>query len=277
MVSIHPFVLSTSRRVRLPQRREQLLPNNVDYAVVRRGAGSQDPTHGSQAQGERPAARGRGVRETARRSLYSGEGVARLSIHSLSRRSGSVFALLLLAAIALAVPWARAESVDYTAESFPSNASIIVIPGFAGTNEGLGAMALLFMNLTEASVAIVWDESALVLVSGRSLRLVQEGTPVLFIGQPQAPTPVAPLSQIVKGVWPEAFIKEGKAIAIPWSLSGRLRLHLVWTENGARQSGEWIWRLQEIMPPPPTLSIPWWVWTLVGLALLGLLLGLSGN
>ncbi len=186
-----------------------------------------------------------------------------LSINGASRRLGSVFAPFLLVSIALVAPWGRAQIVTYETIASPPDTSVVVMPEFWGTSEGLTVMELRIENRSTAGITVIWDSCAVVF-DGTSSRLVTGKTRWIHVYQPQAPTPIPPSSSASELTWPVDYLdtRNFKPIIIPWYKSSLLRLYLVWTVGGTQRSGEWVWRLEwnpPSTPPSYALHPPAWI------------------
>ena len=122
---------------------------------------------------------------------------------------------------------------------------------------------------------VLWDESAMVLPSGESSKVIHTGVRILDKSVPQAPTAIAPYSRITEAIWPTTHVRISKYLPnssdpIPLWNNCTISLYLTIQDASGKRTENWTW----VFTGVPKKPINWWLWIGIffGLGLIGMIL-----
>jgi hypothetical protein len=185
-----------------------------------------------------------------------------------------------------------ASAWRYAQTATPATEGIVLTADFVTRAEdsffmakGVVSIQIAIANTSTGLVSVIWDETAAILPDGTSDRVIHAGTRYIERDRPTPPTPIAPGSRIVDGIWPVSLVNwSGESwIESPIALSSgsSIGLYLTWQDASGKHSARWAWTFQLVQQPePPPQPTPWyakwWVWGLV-LLVLGVIGNLGGS
>lgn len=154
----------------------------------------------------------------------------------------------LLACIVLTLP---ATAITVAVIEQPKSSSIQVQPAFRSSPSAISAMRIRINNITDAGVAIHWDDCSPKLPDGSSEQVMHTPVPHSSIEDAQAETLVSPGTYTQQSSWPGSMSQfsfslgrvEQTPITVPRS-GGTLGLLAAWRDAGGDHQGLWVWEVQ---------------------------------
>jgi len=173
-----------------------------------------------------------------------------------------LLAVVILAALSLGLAARSTWSYSLTNKVSSNTLSLVATFDVSRSGDAYGFNVVIF-NPTDSLLTILWDESAMVLPSRQSARVIHTGVRIINKAAPQAPTAIAPRSRTTETIWPAPLVTtSGDFSNISISLQNNciISLYLTIQDASGKRVENWTWTFTETkVPEAPRKPFNWWL------------------